>query len=275
MKDYFFFNLTRKVIIQLLDTLNDITIARYNDDGTIRKYIKVPLKFAPKDRDYAWLYNRSHQMILPQMAMFLTQFAYASDRQVNKNAFFTQSVSGSSGINSEMGTDSEIIRAINPVPYDLSFDLSIATKYTDDMTQVIEQILPYFAPEIYIRIPIPELKLGLLNLKVIFEGCNPDTNVEIGENNFKVPIWTISFRVQSYLCQPVEITPIIYKVIMNMYTDEDKFDSRDTSTPMVSASQGDQPFDSASVTIFTQGLNKAANGEITYLQTILEEHGDE
>ena len=33
-----------------------------------------------------------------------------------------------------------------PVPYNMSFELSVFTKLNDDMLQIVEQILPYFQP---------------------------------------------------------------------------------------------------------------------------------
>ena len=34
----------------------------------------------------------------------------------------------------------------HPVPYNMSFDLSIMTLLNDDALQIVEQILPYFQP---------------------------------------------------------------------------------------------------------------------------------
>ena len=39
-----------------------------------------------------------------------------------------------------------IKRSYVPVPYNMSFTLSIMTKLNDDMLQITEQILPYFQP---------------------------------------------------------------------------------------------------------------------------------
>lgn len=52
MRQYYFFKTLRKAIIQFLDMFNDMEIAKYNDDGEITKYVKVPLKLASKQKFY-------------------------------------------------------------------------------------------------------------------------------------------------------------------------------------------------------------------------------
>jgi len=56
MKNYFFFNVFRKTIVQFFDAFSDIKIARYAEDGrTIDRYIEVPIKHSVKEKVYLWL----------------------------------------------------------------------------------------------------------------------------------------------------------------------------------------------------------------------------
>ena len=51
MKQYFFFNVFRKTIVQFFDAFNDIKIARYAADGlTVDRYIEVPIKHSIKEK---------------------------------------------------------------------------------------------------------------------------------------------------------------------------------------------------------------------------------
>ena len=52
MENYFYFSSLRKTILQFLDMFNNINIAKYDSDGTIIKYVKVPIKLAPKQKFY-------------------------------------------------------------------------------------------------------------------------------------------------------------------------------------------------------------------------------
>ena len=150
---HYFYNVMRKTIIQFLDVFNDIVIARYNSDtGEVIKYVKVPLKFAPKTKQWYWTELREagdvRDQVLPIMAVEMENVEYAQDRQVNRNHKVT--LSSDSSVNKQY---------FNPVPYDFTFKLMIAAEYMVDITQIVEQIFPFFTPEAYVRITIPELNI--------------------------------------------------------------------------------------------------------------------
>lgn len=212
----------RKTIVQFLDVFNDIVIARYNQDtGTVIKYVKVPLKFAPKTKQWYWTELREsgdrRDQVLPMMAVNLDQVAYAQDRQVNRNARIESYNDGTDGKS-----------FFNPVPYDFTFSLQIAAEYMVDITQIVEQIFPFFTPEAYIRITIPELNIeGLatsgevgsdkLELRVVYNDSSKDAPVELDESGVRILMWTLNFTVQGYLFSPITQTKPIHKVIQNYY----------------------------------------------------------
>jgi len=221
-KQHYFYNAMRKTIVQFLDVFNDIVIARYNQDtGTVIKYVKVPLKFAPKTKQWYWTELREsgdrRDQVLPMMAVNLDQVAYAQDRQVNRNARIESYNDGTDGKS-----------FFNPVPYDFTFSLQIAAEYMVDITQIVEQIFPFFTPEAYIRITIPELNIeGLatsgevgsdkLELRVVYNDSSKDAPVELDESGVRILMWTLNFTVQGYLFSPITQTKPIHKVIQNYY----------------------------------------------------------
>lgn len=229
MKEYFYYNVIRKSTIQFLDSLNDIKIAKYNSDGTIRKYINVPLKFSPKDKNYAWLFSKNRPgykdkriLILPQMSVQLTGIDYDNDRQVNKesNIMISQSTSAST-----------LTRELNPVPYNINYELSIYTKNIDEINQIVEQILPYFSPEVFLRLNIPQLQ-STMDLKLIYLSSSPDMNPDIDESNYRIIKWDMSFVLQAYLFKPLEITPMIKEIMLPYYLNKTNFDNRiNTKSP--------------------------------------------
>lgn len=228
---HYFYNVMRKTIVQFLDVFNDIVIARYNQDtGAVIKYVKVPLKFAPKTKQWYWTELREagdrRDQVLPMMAVNLDSAEYAQDRQVNRNAKIESSNDGTDGK-----------QFFNPVPYDYTFSLQIAAEYMVDITQIVEQIFPFFTPEAYIRITIPELKIdGLseggevgtdkLELRVVYESSSKEAPVELDEAGYRILVWTLTFKVQGYLFSPLEQTKPIHKVIQSYYLTEEAWDKR-------------------------------------------------
>jgi hypothetical protein len=52
-RSFFHFGIIRKSIIKFLAIFDDIKIAKYNNDGSVEKYVDVPLKFMPKQKYYS------------------------------------------------------------------------------------------------------------------------------------------------------------------------------------------------------------------------------
>ena len=230
-KQHYFYNIMRKTIIQFLDMFNDIAIARFNPDtGAVIKYVSVPLKFAPKTKQWYWTELRESQdrrdAVLPIMAVDLENVEYSQERQVNRNHKISFSDEGN------------IKQYFNPVPYDYTFNLQIAAEYMVDITQIIEQIFPFFTPEAYIRITVPDLniqgvdgdmdKLGSdsLELKVVYESASREATVELDESGYRILLWTLTFKVQGYLFSPMMESKPVHKVVQNYYLSDNTFDNR-------------------------------------------------
>lgn len=235
---HYFYNVMRKTIIQFLDMFNDIVIARYNPDtGEVIKYVKVPLKFAPKTKQWYWTELREagdlRDQVLPIMAVDMEDVAYAQDRQVNRNHKIT--LSNDSGKTKQY---------FNPVPYDYTFKVMIAAEYMVDITQIVEQIFPFFTPEAYIRITVPELNIeGLsedgsagadkLELRVVYDGSSKEAPVELDESGYRILRWDLTFKVQGYMFSPMYDAKRVEHVVQNIYTTDAAFANRIEDTTNV------------------------------------------
>ena len=60
-------------------------------------------------------------------------------------------------------------KAFMPVPYNMSFELSIYTKLNDDMLQILEQILPNFQPGYTVSIKLLEDVAEKRDVPIILE----------------------------------------------------------------------------------------------------------
>lgn len=242
MAEHFFYNIMRKVIVQTLDVFNGIKIAKYSSSGEIESYVNVPLVFAPKTKQ--WYFQQSQRNVdgltitdnvYPTMAIQMTGFDYAKDRTVNNLQKIIVS------------TDSVLSQHLTPIPYDYQFSLEVVAEYFIDIIQIIEQILPWFNPFITVRVTIPELNIkvhtdtgpneagsGSLEIRVVYNGTNVDSPVEIDLANIRLLKWDLQFSVKGYLFQPVKSEPIIKKIINDIYTNKDAFDLSTMGTSAVS-----------------------------------------
>lgn len=246
-RQHYFYSVMRKTIVQFLDLFNDIVIARYNPDtGAVIKYVKVPLRFAPKTKQWYWAELRENadrrDTVLPMMAVNLESVEYANDRQVNRNYKVTAKNQGD-----------EVKQYFNPVPYDYTFSLQIAAEYMVDITQIVEQIFPFFTPETYIRITIPELKIDgsstdgeagaeKLELRVVYESASKESPVELDEAGFRILVWTLTFKVQGYLFSPLYEGKTVHNVVQNWYLTKESFDKSGQDVGLTIGDIGNQTF---------------------------------
>jgi len=242
MKTYYYYNILRKHIIQFLDMFSDIKISRYNSDGSFRELIKVPLKYGIKEKVWYWIYQRRNDEALPILSVIMNSCELATDRMGNKRANIIKSVTPSAG---------RLERFLNPTPYNIGFTLSLWSLHMVDVDQILEQILPYFSPEAYIRINIPELDASL-DVKVVFQSCSPDVTDVMADEEMRVVKWNLEFMVHAWLFQPLQIlgkggnlgnrnVSFVEKLITRFYTNKEVWEEYrylDTTSTFTSGSSG-------------------------------------
>lgn len=219
MYPHFYYNALRKTIVQFVDIFNDLVIARYNNDGSIKKYVEVPVVVAPKSKQYWHKFKRQNKL-LPIIGIWPHSLEFNKERIANKKSKI------------KIKTDRTDIKAfVNPIPYDISFRVQIASEYMIDIIQIVEQILPFFGPELYTRITIPELNIdeqsiqnemgtNPLEIKIIYESNSFDPMVEMDESDYSILLWDLDFRAQGYLFKPSLTYKQIKNINISWYLDE-------------------------------------------------------
>ena len=231
MREYFFFNVFRKTIVQFFDAFNDIKIARYSDDGkTISRYIEVPIKHSIKEKMYYWLNERKDDEVLPMITAYISSIDYATDRKVN--SFY------------EFATDCDFDSAsyskyLHPCPYNLTFTMNIWALHMVDIDQIMEQILPFFCPHIFVRIYIEELNTAF-DTKIVFRSATPEVSHEMADLEYRVINYTLDFEVQTWFFKPTSDTGLIKKIYGSYFPDQGSFVNyiKDTTSTFSSGASG-------------------------------------
>jgi hypothetical protein len=211
----------RKNIIQFMDVFSNIKIERYAKDGkTIDRHIEVPIKYAMKEKSYLWLNERKDDAMLPMITTYISSIDFATDRKVNAFYNFT----------SECDLDAGTVQTyLHPTPYNISFNMSIWALYMVDIDQILEQILPYFNPNIFIRIGVPELNAAF-DAKVLFRSATPEVSRELDDPEYRVLMYTLDFELQSWLFRPVQDSGLIKNIYGSYFSDPTAFNNYTTDT---------------------------------------------
>jgi hypothetical protein len=164
----------RRTVISFGNLFNDIEIKHKDSSGNVQSVIKVPLAYGPTQKFLARLeqspnLNKPVQITLPRMSFEFVGLNYDGSRKVTTTQTFITSIAG-------VGTD--IRKAYMPVPYNMSFELSIYTKLNDDMLQIIEQILPYFQPSYNLSVNLVESIGEKRDVPVVIESISMQDDYE-------------------------------------------------------------------------------------------------
>lgn len=228
---YNFYNETiKRNLLAFSSLFDDINITLENG-----KTIRVPIHYSTKDKFVDVLVankdlkNAQKNISLPVMGFEMAGLNYAPERMTNSLNKITKK-----NLNSD-GTKSY---AYNKVPYDINFDLYIATHRLADSFKIVEQILPYFTPEITIKIlDNPEL-LTETNIHIVLTSASMSVeNNDTMEDGVRVITWQLSFTMKSFLYSDVKRQSIITKSTIGI-SDVDLNNKFATISTFVDSSDG-------------------------------------
>ena len=188
----YYHSLLKKYVIIFGTLFNNIRIERLNADGTVNSTLKVPIAYGPREKYLARAENNPTgdavvAVKLPRMAFEMTNIQYASDRKLQT----TRTIMTSNNVN---GTN-VYKKAYTPVPYDLTFELSIMTKTTEDGTRILEQILPYFTPEWTISARLLEDFEQLTDIPIVIDRVSVDDSYDSNFEQRRALVYTLSFTI--------------------------------------------------------------------------------
>jgi len=139
--NYFYNETIRKTVIAFGTLFNNISVKHKQGDNTIST-IKVPIAYGPIQKFLARAeqqpnFDRNAAITLPRLSFEIVKYQYDPSRKASPITKFCLVPDSSKN---------KIKRVFMPVPYDIGFRLSFATKIQDDALQILEQILPFFQP---------------------------------------------------------------------------------------------------------------------------------
>ena len=203
----FYHTSLRKYIILFGTLFNDIHIQRRNSNDNVVQTIKCPLTYAPREKVTARLeqnpnLTEQQAVLLPRISFEMTTLMYDPARKLNTMNKWKKDAGNAA-------TGGKIKHTFQPVPYDISFDLNIYTRYAEDATQVLEQIMPFFTPEFTATINlIPDLDIKV-DVPIVLESMSSQDTYEGDFETRRALIWNLGFRMKAYLYGPIKETAAI------------------------------------------------------------------
>jgi hypothetical protein len=195
-----FYNRTiRKIVVAFGSMFNDITLVRYNKDGTTPKEsFKVPLSYGPKEKYLTKLTSdpdliKSVNVVVPRISFELVSMEYDPTRKLlTTNQHFAKE------------SASSLKTQYSPVPYNFEFNLSVYVRNTEDGTQIIEQILPFFTPDFIVTVDLISSMNKKYDIPILLNSVTTNVEYEGDTYSTRLITWDMSFTVKGYIFPPVK-----------------------------------------------------------------------
>ena len=214
--NYFYNETTRKYVSLFGTIFNQLKITRKDNAGTTSQSMIVPLSYAPfqkvlarLNQDPDLLNSRRTAIRLPRMSFEIASITYDPSRKIASTMKMRKDAKA------ESESSRNFLYA--SVPYNIDFQLYIMTKYQEDATQLMEQILPFFTPDWTVSAKmIPDL--DPIDIPVIL---NSITTEDLYEGDFESRqsiLYTLSFTLKGFYFGPEKQKKVIKFIEANMHT---------------------------------------------------------
>lgn len=221
---HFYHRIVRKLVVAFGTMFNNLQLVRYNRAGTIEvERVTVPLTYAGKEKFYARItqdpnLNKEIMMTLPRMSFELTGITYDPLRKISTQVSNFGTTSG--------GT----VGRVKATPYNFEFTLNIYVRNTEDGTQIVEQILPYFSPDYTVTVDLVGLNGLKVDVPIILNNVTYQVDGDTGvRDELRVITWTLTFTAKGYLYGLVNANnnnKLITKVYANTFEDVERTGER-------------------------------------------------
>lgn len=229
---YYYHEIIRKTIIAFGTLFNDIHIRKEGTDSpttpdddtiagdTIISDLKVPLAYAPQAKFLARLeqqanLNRPVAITLPRMSFEMTGVSYDTSRKSHATRTFKAVDT----------TDGDSVKKVyTPVPYNLTFQLSIYSKLNEDALQVLEQILPFFQPSFKVTVNLLKEIGEKKDIPITLDDIQIQDEYEGNFQERRALIYTLTFTANTYLYGPIADSSdgLIRKVQVDYYSNTNR-----------------------------------------------------
>ena len=238
----FYHESIRKVIVSFGTMFNNINLVRKDNSGNISQSMKVPLAYGPREKFLVRLnedadLTKQVAITLPRIGFEIQNLEYDSARKLNRVQRFKK-VKGANA--------KQLDAQYMPVPYNLSIELYVMAKQSDDALQIVEQILPYFQPDYTLTINDNVSMDSKRDVPIVLNSISYEDNYQGDFTTRRALIYTLSFTAKFYLYGPVTSSKVIKTVQVDQYTDSEvnspKREQRLTVTPNPTSADADDNF---------------------------------
>jgi hypothetical protein len=200
MFEYFYNHNLRKLVVGFGSLFSNIQVAHTDSDTGTSTNIRVPIHYAPQEKFIQRLLQPSS--ITPGTRIEL---------QVPVISFMMNSVTSDPGRRLPrigIAPGCSFSDTSSKIPVNVSFNLFVYTRHTDDMLQAVEQIMPYFVPDHIISMNMNSAETDV-QIPIIMVSNNLSERYEGDLSSRRLNIASFQFMAKSWIFGEVKTNTTI------------------------------------------------------------------
>lgn len=210
-----FYNETTRRYVAVFGTLfNSIKITRKDLSSNTIQTMTVPVNYGPMQKFLSRIEQdpdlTAPAITLPRITFEITGMTYDGERNLTS----PKRISKANTTN-----DANFNSIFTPTPYNLAFQLNIMTKYQEDGTKILEQIVPFFRPDFTPTVKLVDTLNEYFDIPIILESISTEDTYDSDYITRRTLIWTLNFTLKGYYFGPVTQKKVIKFVEIDMYGD--------------------------------------------------------
>jgi len=213
--NYFYEAQLRKYLLQFTTIFSGLQVATGKNECGEVEMITVPVVIGHRDRVVAALAsgNTSNRMFsLPTMAAHMVGITRDDSRRKAIGVIDQRVTLPQGGI---FPDDLVTVKRVMPIPYEMQVELSIYASNTQQMHQILEQILVLFNPDLQIQKSDAAFDWTKIT-RVELSDISNEENYPAGADR-RIIMWTLNFRIPIWISIPMGVKDdLVRRVIIQI-----------------------------------------------------------
>ena len=202
-KNYWYNGQLRKYLLQFMAIFHGLQVQTGRQNCDMASMVPVQITAGAKDRVVAAVGTGNTQnrvFALPIMAANITSMTISDARRKAPDMVDRRTFLPVAGI---FPDDLRTIERVMPVPYDLQIELAIFASNTEQLHQILEQILCLFNPELQIQVTTGTFDWTRLTHVKLVDIANEE-NYPLGTDRSMIS-WTLMFEIPIFIGIPMGV----------------------------------------------------------------------
>lgn len=211
---YYYDGQIRKYLLQFCNIFVGLKVKTGNGECGEPEYISVPIRVGSKDRVVAAIEAGNTQnkpFSIPMMSVSMTGLNMSPNRKgvgvVDRRVYLPTG--------GAFPDDLRSVVRVMPIPYVMTVELAIYASNTQQLHQILEQLLVLFDPVLQIQTSDGAFDWTKL-VSVELTGINNEENYPPGGDR-RIIMWSLNFEMPIYISAPLDVRDeIVRKIIIRV-----------------------------------------------------------